>query len=263
MGIAGLDEHYQDRSLNLFPYFSSSCYMGFHDDEKVNYNRDDDRLLCRDFIASIDTCSRPSLMKTSISWRVRKTARIPLSASPTVPTRRHVHIILAKRASCPQHASLQIVGPFYAFWSSYSTRRTFSWLDKFDIREKVNRATLRAMEKENAKLRDAGRKERNEEIRVCTLRFNLSSPSLDYGRRNCNSGVGGLCAQTGSTSRGATTIVGGETSGAGEEDRGTEEGPDSRATRVRSRSPFPSSFPVVHNSIGMPIVDNVLHRVHV
>lgn len=34
--ISGLDEHYEDNSLNLFAYFSSSCYSGYGDDEKVS-----------------------------------------------------------------------------------------------------------------------------------------------------------------------------------------------------------------------------------
>uniref|UniRef100_A0A914S2E5 Zuotin-like zuotin homology domain-containing protein n=1 Tax=Parascaris equorum TaxID=6256 RepID=A0A914S2E5_PAREQ len=59
----------------------------------------------------------------------------------------------------------QVVGPFYGFWQSFSTARSFVWLDKYDIREARNRYVVRAMEKENKKLRDAGKKERNEQIR--------------------------------------------------------------------------------------------------
>lgn len=31
----GIGEHYEDKSLNLFAYFTNSCYTGFGDDEKV------------------------------------------------------------------------------------------------------------------------------------------------------------------------------------------------------------------------------------
>ncbi|VDM50525.1 unnamed protein product [Toxocara canis] len=60
---------------------------------------------------------------------------------------------------------VSVVGPFYGFWQSFSTARSFTWLDKYDIRDAPNRYVVRAMEKENKKLRDAGKKERNEEIR--------------------------------------------------------------------------------------------------
>jgi len=62
-----------------------------------------------------------------------------------------------------------IVAPFYDFWTNFSTSRTFAWLDKWNLREAPNRATLRAMEKENKKSRDTGRQERNEEIRQLAM----------------------------------------------------------------------------------------------
>ena len=58
-----------------------------------------------------------------------------------------------------------VVAPFYDYWTNFSTSRTFAWLDKWNLREAPNRATLRAMEKENRKLRDAAKSERNDEIR--------------------------------------------------------------------------------------------------
>ena len=58
-----------------------------------------------------------------------------------------------------------IVAPFYDFWTNFSTSRSFAWLDKWNLRDAPNRATLRAMEKDNKKLRDAGKNERNDEIR--------------------------------------------------------------------------------------------------
>ena len=47
-----------------------------------------------------------------------------------------------------------VVGPFYAYWTGYSTTRSFSWLDKYDIRQGENRQDM-----ENKKVRDeAGRR---------------------------------------------------------------------------------------------------------
>lgn len=60
----------------------------------------------------------------------------------------------------------QIVSPFYSFWLSYCTPRSFVWVEKHDTREAGDRYVRRIMEKENKKARDKAKKERNEEIRV-------------------------------------------------------------------------------------------------
>lgn len=70
--------------------------------------------------------------------------------------------------------AFQIVGPFYSFWCDFSTLRSFAWLDKWNLRDAPNRPTARAMEKENKKLRETGKKARNEEIRVT-----LTLPLID------------------------------------------------------------------------------------
>ncbi|CAD5212247.1 unnamed protein product [Bursaphelenchus okinawaensis] len=59
----------------------------------------------------------------------------------------------------------QVVGPFYGFWSSFSTLRSFAWLDKYDLRQANDRYTIKCMDKENKKLRDVGKKQRNDDIR--------------------------------------------------------------------------------------------------
>ena len=62
-----------------------------------------------------------------------------------------------------------MVQPFYAHWQSYCTRKTYTWLDKYDIRQGPNRWTVRQMEKENKKIRDKARKERNEEVSIASF----------------------------------------------------------------------------------------------
>ena len=59
-----------------------------------------------------------------------------------------------------------VVGPFYAFWMSYCTPRSFVWAEQYDTREANDRQVRRAMDKENKKFKDKAKKERNEEIRV-------------------------------------------------------------------------------------------------
>jgi len=59
-----------------------------------------------------------------------------------------------------------VVAPFYSYWMTYCTRKSFSWKDKYDIRQAPNRPTQRLMEKENKKIRDSFKRKRNEEVRA-------------------------------------------------------------------------------------------------
>ena len=59
----------------------------------------------------------------------------------------------------------EVVGPFYNFWLSYCTPRSFVWCEKHDVREAQDRQVRRIMEKENKKLIDKAKKDRNEEVR--------------------------------------------------------------------------------------------------
>merc|ERR1719295_2463962 len=47
-----------------------------------------------------------------------------------------------------------VVGPFYAFWTSYNTPRSYSWLDKYDTRQGENRWVKRKMEADSKKLQE-------------------------------------------------------------------------------------------------------------
>lgn len=55
---------------------------------------------------------------------------------------------------------------FYSYWLSFSTCKSYAWEDKYELKQAPNRRVQRLMEKENKKLRDAGRKKRNEVVRV-------------------------------------------------------------------------------------------------
>ncbi|KAG7201310.1 hypothetical protein KM043_004082 [Ampulex compressa] len=59
----------------------------------------------------------------------------------------------------------EVVHNFYAYWQSYSTKRSFAWLDPYNVRGSSNRRVLRCIEKENKKARDKGKRERNEQVR--------------------------------------------------------------------------------------------------
>lgn len=64
----------------------------------------------------------------------------------------------------------EVVHPFYGYWQSYSTSRSFVWKETYDTRDAPNRRIARLMEKDNKKLRDAAKKEWNEEVRVSPLK---------------------------------------------------------------------------------------------
>ncbi|GMT16946.1 hypothetical protein PFISCL1PPCAC_8243, partial [Pristionchus fissidentatus] len=59
----------------------------------------------------------------------------------------------------------EIVTKFYGFWMSFCTVRSFTWMEEYDIRQAPNRPTMKAMERENEKMRQAAKAERNEQIR--------------------------------------------------------------------------------------------------
>ncbi|XP_014256239.1 dnaJ homolog subfamily C member 21 [Cimex lectularius] len=128
----GLGENYQDDSLNVYAYFTTSCYKGFNDDENGFY---------------------------SVYNEVFKT----IAAEDSEFCTDDVEIPEFGDSKSPY---LEVVHLFYSHWQSYSTKKTFSWLDEYDIRQAPNRRVVRLMEKENKKIRDKARKERNEEVRA-------------------------------------------------------------------------------------------------
>ncbi|XP_071844766.1 dnaJ homolog subfamily C member 21-like isoform X2 [Apostichopus japonicus] len=59
----------------------------------------------------------------------------------------------------------EVVQPFYNYWLSYFTSRSFVWVEQYDTRQAANGKMSKLMEKENKKIRDAGKKEWNEQVR--------------------------------------------------------------------------------------------------
>lgn len=58
------------------------------------------------------------------------------------------------------------VRQFYATWMGFSSAKSFSWRDQWKYTEAPDRRVKRAMEKENKKIRDAGRREFNDTVKV-------------------------------------------------------------------------------------------------
>ncbi|KAF2813880.1 DnaJ-domain-containing protein [Mytilinidion resinicola] len=59
-----------------------------------------------------------------------------------------------------------VVQPFYATWASFSTKKSFAWMDLYRYSEAPDRRVRRMMEKENKRLRDAGIRDFNDAVRT-------------------------------------------------------------------------------------------------
>lgn len=119
--------------INLFKYFSPSCYKGFGDDDKGFYT------VYREVFSTI-------LIEESVYFDVDP---------DNIPTFGRSNSSYA-----------DVVRPFYNFWCGFNTHKPFGWLDEYDIRKAPNRRVVKLMEKENKKIRDKAKKERNDEIQA-------------------------------------------------------------------------------------------------
>ncbi|XP_076751906.1 dnaJ homolog subfamily C member 21 [Xylocopa sonorina] len=130
----GIGEDYKDDSIDLFQYFSTTCFKGYGDDEKGFY--------------------------TVYRTVFEKLAAEDLEFSKEGDSDEEVPGFGDSKSSYEE-----VVHNFYAYWQSYSTKRSFAWLDPYDIRGAPNRRVVRIIEKENKKFRDKAKKERNEQVR--------------------------------------------------------------------------------------------------
>jgi DnaJ homolog subfamily A member 5 len=69
--------------------------------------------------------------------------------------------------------------PFYSTWSSFSTRKTFIWLNRFDEEDGEDRRMRRAIEKENKRARDLNVKEYNVAIRLLVAFIKKCDPRVE------------------------------------------------------------------------------------
>jgi len=125
-------KNFDEDELNLYDYFTSSCYKGFSNDNQG-------------FYAVYDRVFK-NISNQDLQFSKEDKTPMP-----------HFGIHNSDYES--------VVGPFYAAWQSYSTKFTFIWVEKWDEKEGRSRQEVRAMQKENKKERDKKRKIRNELIR--------------------------------------------------------------------------------------------------
>lgn len=133
--LRGSNSGFEDCSLDVFQYFTSTCFKGYGDDKNGFYT------IYREVFEKI--------AKEDLEYMENKEefCNIPMFGTS-------------------QSDYENIVKPFYDYWSSYSTKKSFVWLDPFKINEIRDRRTLKIAEKENKKVRQQARKERNEEVRA-------------------------------------------------------------------------------------------------
>ncbi|XP_071953881.1 dnaJ homolog subfamily C member 21-like [Antedon mediterranea] len=130
----GFGDDYKDDFIDLVPYLSPSCYSGFSDDSKGFYS------VYGDVFHKIAEEDKRFMDSDASDYD------IPAFGDSKSNYEEVVHI-------------------FYAYWQSYSTSRSFVWVEKYDTREAPNRQISRLMEKDNKKLRDKAKKAWNGHIR--------------------------------------------------------------------------------------------------
>lgn len=130
--LQGNEDLVDDQSLDLEEFMVSSCYTGFGDDESDFYT------VYRDVFDQI--------MREELPYEDEDDVTPPGFGTST--------------------SSYEDVHKFYAHWSAFCTKKTFDHLMKYDVLEAPNRRTLRAMEKENVKIRELAKRERNDGVRA-------------------------------------------------------------------------------------------------
>ncbi|XP_063227830.1 dnaJ homolog subfamily C member 21 [Bacillus rossius redtenbacheri] len=130
----GIGGDYKDDSLNVMRYFTPSCYKGYGDDDQGFYS------VYREVFNKLAAEDSEFMGESDSDFEI-----------PSFGDSQSLYD--------------SVVHPFYAYWQSYSTKKSYSWLDPYDIREAENRRVLRLIEKENKKIREKARKQRNEEVR--------------------------------------------------------------------------------------------------
>ncbi|XP_030745114.1 dnaJ homolog subfamily C member 21 [Sitophilus oryzae] len=133
--LRGISSEFQDKSLDVFQYFTTTCFKGYNEEKNGFF------AVYRQVFEQI--------AKEDIEFMDDKEDFVEIPG-------------FGKSDSDYE----TVVKPFYDFWMSYSTKKSYSWLDPYDIREgKGDRRLLKVIEKENKKVRQKARKDRNEEIR--------------------------------------------------------------------------------------------------
>nr|CAH7717867.1 unnamed protein product [Callosobruchus chinensis] len=155
--LRGSNSEFQDESLDVFQYFTTTCFKGYGDDENgfyAVYRKVFDQIIKEDMEFMEDKeefCEIPSFGNSTTDY--------------------------------------EKVSEFYAYWLNYSTKKSYVWLDPYDITDSRDRRYAKLAEKENKKVRLKAKKERNEEIRNLVAfvrkRDKRVQAQRNYKNKNC------------------------------------------------------------------------------
>lgn len=130
--LRGADSEFEDNSLNVFQYFGS-CFSGYEDNENGFY--------------TVYRTVFEKITKEDIEFMDGKKEFYEIPSFGNSQT------------------DYEKVAEFYIFWSNYMTKKSYVWLDPYNIKDIRDRRYFKLIEKENKKVRQQAKKERNEEIR--------------------------------------------------------------------------------------------------
>uniref|UniRef100_A0A182PG52 DnaJ homolog subfamily C member 21 n=1 Tax=Anopheles epiroticus TaxID=199890 RepID=A0A182PG52_9DIPT len=136
--LRGGHTDYEDSSLDVFPYFTTSCYKGYGDEPGgfyAVYAEVFDKLATEE-VEFLDT--------------EEEFEAIPKFGNS-------------------QSDYETIVRQFYGYWEGFCTKKSYAWLNPHNVAEIRDRRILKAIEKDNKKVQQKARKERNEEIRSLVM----------------------------------------------------------------------------------------------
>lgn len=133
--LRGSNSDYEDNCLDVYQFFTASCFKGYGDGEEGFY--------------AVYRGVFEKIAKEDMEYMENKEE---FSSVPTFGD--------------SESDYEQVVKPFYDFWMSYSTKKSYVWLDPYNINEIRDRRSVKLAEKDNKKVRQQARKERNEEVRA-------------------------------------------------------------------------------------------------
>ncbi|XP_055858811.1 dnaJ homolog subfamily C member 21 [Episyrphus balteatus] len=132
--LRGKNSEYEENCLDLFQYFTVSCFKGYGDDDKGFYK------------TYAEVFEKLSAEDAEFMDDEEEIENIPKFGDST-------------------SSYEEVVGPFYAYWQSYCTKKTYTWLCPHDITGIKDRRVLRYIEKDMKKIVQQAKRERNEEVR--------------------------------------------------------------------------------------------------
>ncbi|XP_063695606.1 dnaJ homolog subfamily C member 21 [Culicoides brevitarsis] len=132
--LKGKNTDYEEEALDVFQYFTASCYKGYDKNEPKNFYAVYSDVFSQIFSEDFEYMTEEEIEAVPIFG----------DADSDYET---------------------VVRPFYAFAESYSTKKSYAWLFPHDVTEKIHRKINKLMDKENKKIQLKARKERNEEVR--------------------------------------------------------------------------------------------------